>query len=508
MANPFDQFDSQQPSTTGGNPFDQFDASPSFSQRVSSDFSKADAASQAAADRYVAGQQGMGQTVFQQALSGGLAKGNAVVGEAIQSGLNGLGSMFPGAAQDVNGVVSSVTNSVPVQYTVNKAQQFNQAHPVIGADVQALGTLVNAAANASGVDAAANALGYGLSSVGKAAYDSGASAQAAKRDSFIKNLVADPLSSKSDKIDAVRRTDVIGPLQKSVIKPTNQEITAAGHVSAIPDVGPQNTYQSNFNIIDEAKNQEAQALRSKLQVSGVQSYDPGLLDIHLNNNLSALKADDPLIVDSSEKVADKTFNKLKAIVTQHPQTPEGLLNARQEFDNWALSKSKNVFDGNTSALKQSVLTARRSLNDYLNQIVPSADVSQSLAKQTSFFNALDNIAPKAAIERPTFYGRKAQNLQNSIPGKTLGAKAAIAGVAGALGYGTLAVHAAPLALVGGAAVLGAKAALAPVTRKAIGNLLENAGKLAGPLSKSDILKLPPGVAIQYLKENNGQKLSN
>lgn len=501
MANAFDQFDAVQ-APQGGNPFDRFDASvaapqsPDFWDRTSNDF-KGRMQKEAAIDQnndpwhakaleYVGNALGafVGDPVSNVAgsmarqLRDDITSPQAFItgspsssGQAIQQQ---TGDALRGAYKDSS--ASDVVNGMVSNYN-----QFTQNYPVVGRQLGAIGDIA----------AAIPAL-KSLSVPGAALSDIGEGLANSRRQSFVSDLVQPDLTpSQAVKAGEPLRTEKQGILGKYVTQPNGLDQASIDVVSQIPEVKPGNTYLENFHAINDVKNQEAQNLSDTLTTSGA-NYDRAGLDTKLSSVLDSLK-EDPLVVGDAETTATRTVNKMQSLAAQNDNTPAGLLNARQEFDQWALSKKKGVFDNNQNAFTAAVRDTRQAVNQHIAETVPDAGVADSLSKQSSLYNALDNIAPKVANESPTSLGRLADKyLPDSKLGKAAVGAAAASGLTGAALTGML--PAAALGIGGVAAVKGANAAL-PNILKGAGSAMQG---ISDFLSPSQIAKLPPREASDVL----------
>lgn len=488
---------------------------PTLGQKISSDFSKDQAETQAIRNQPTSVPQ-----VVQMVGQGGKIVSD-VAGDAINAAI-------PDSVKSVLGsVMNTVGKIVPDSYRkaventgAAVAQQYNKLpQPVqdvasgLGNTVKGLATIVPAADVVGGVAKAAPAIadaakGVGtmvangtpgvLGAAGDVLVNSGQNAATAARQSFVKDLVSPLNDTKTAKIDAVNNTDVSATTQKATIQPTKDEIESANNVAQIPDVSPSNTTQANFNAIKDANIKEAQGLKKQLDATGVNymvkptqeatmySGSPDAVNsFHsvLNDAVNAIPSDATL-TGNAQKTAQALADKMHEFVEANPPTPAGLLTARQQFDSFIESQKKNAFtDEMRGAFQVAKDVVRRTANSYVAQTAPGVPVAASLAKQSSLYRAMENIAPKAATEAPTMLGRTMQRLDNAIPvqnaiGKGV-AKAAL--LSGAV--------AAPIVLPATTAAAGAayglgKAVMSPTTRIIAGKTLQEISKMSPSAAKA------------------------
>lgn len=439
--------------------------------------------------------QGIG--IYGQALSAPFA-------ETIRSGVTALNNnTVPDApykviGRGINDLYQGSDLQGMAQDTKQLYNQGAQANPRLAADANAFLNMGNSLAMVKGgLDAAsgtASAVGSGLKNVGQDIIDN-------RKANFAKNLVM-PVPTKSVLEDQVSRTTQTPILGRKIVSPDNLEQNSINAVSEIPGVSKIKSYQSNYNIISEANQKEAENLISSLKQNDVTIADDTIINAlsNVRNNL----AKNPYVVGGGEKAAEATVNNALDIIQKHPQTASGLLQARKEFDSFIKSQKPKIFDtASDSPVTAAVREVRQSINDLVDQAVPNTDVRASLGKQSALYNAMDNIEPKAAAEGNNRVSRFIKSTSDKIPIKNPIVKGA-AEVAALGGLGTAAVTA-PAAATGAAGIyLGAKAL--PYALKAAGFTLDNAGNLlkaGAPLTARDIGMLSPAMAMQVLNLNQG-----
>ena len=162
-------------------------------------------------------------------------------------------------------------------------------------------------------------------------------------------------------------------------------------------------------------------------------------------------------------------DKISDLAIQHiaNNTPDasGLLQARKDFDAAVRGYKPKIFNSDVgSAMQDATLADRGAMNEMIAKAVPNVDVEGSLQRQSLLRSAADNIAPKAAQEAPTRFGRAIQAVSphNMMAG------------AGTAALGDILAHAGvPPTVLGGAVgtyALG-KAVRSPATGAALGKLL-------------------------------------
>lgn len=221
-----------------------------------------------------------------------------------------------------------------------------------------------------------------------------------KAESFVKDLVTPNMTTK-DMASAIKTGKVTegegltGKRNVTNAVPNFKNVVES--VKQVPGVSNKNTLLQNTNAIHDEIGNVAENLKSQLKGKG--SFTPNEFKKYMNGVKSQL-AESPLIVGDSEKVAQKIIDKFTSLVEEHGYTPEGLLNARQGLDSWMkLQKGSAVFDPTTeNAISVALRGIRQGGNNFLAEKVPDVAVKQLLSHQSNLYQAIENIAPKAAKE--------------------------------------------------------------------------------------------------------------
>ncbi len=324
-----------------------------------------------------------------------------------------------------------------------------------------------------------------LSNTGKALEQSGTQAAKTATAQFAQKLVA-PVETAAEKLSQVGRTKEGGGLfKKDIVTPTPSEVSAANAVSEVPGISPSNTFQKNFNLVSEHNVKQATQLESD-----VKKYDFLIPKKETVSRIDTVAKDlmqnNPLIVGDASKTAARLVAGAKQIISRNDGTGSGLLKARKEYDQWVLQQKPKAFDAKAeNAFTVANRAIRSEMNNLLQEKAPNLGIKDSLAKQSSLYNAMENIAPKAAQEANTPIGRAFQS-----SAKILGTKnkivQAVAAAAGIGGLGAAATFAPAAVVLGGAGFLAYKAGklvMKPEVRVAIGKLLQTSGHLLNPEDK-------------------------
>lgn len=270
--------------------------------------------------------------------------------------------------------------------------------------------------NLGPISTVSDMVGQGISKAGDYLQTSAENSIKAAKENFARSLVS-PKESPAVKLDQTMRTTEVGtgPFKRSVVAPMKREVQMAQAVSDLP-LDPNGTFQKNLNIIKESNIAEADGLKTSLEMNNFH-YSPDELRANLNKVKTELK-NNPVLVGDSAKIATKLIEELDRRVQASPKDGASLLQLRKDFDSWVeTQKGSGVFDPvKENAFSAALRPIRRSINDFLEAKAPNAGVKASLAKQSALFDAMDNIAPKAALEANSAWERVAQKV-HTVAGK-------------------------------------------------------------------------------------------
>lgn len=329
---------------------------------------------------------------------------------------------------------------------------------------------------------ASDAVGKGIATASDALRTSAENSIAAAKQKFARELVS-PKETAAVKLEQVSRTTEKGKglFKRDVVQPTKRELAMEEAVADLP-LNPKGTFQQNYNIVKEHNIAEAEGLKTSLAMNDF-PYSRSELKTALRKTRDELKRN-PVLVGDSAKVANKLIEELDRRIEEAPNNGSSLLQVRKDFDDWVESqKGSAVFDpAKENAFSSALRPLRQTINDFLEAKAPDLGVKKSFARQTSLFNAMDNIAPKAALEANSAWERVAQKV-HAVSGKLrLGPTGVgVTGVAGAYG-----VYAAPqlAAILGGLTAgaylvyKGGKAIMSPRLRLAASDILHILEKVA------------------------------
>lgn len=406
----------------------------------------------------------------------------------------GVGAAFSPISKGI-AHVSDVISNIP---SLQKFAMTDQSK-VLERDIEALNEyLVLLAPESKGVSKTISKLAV---ESGEVAEKSALKSMTSIKSNFVEKLVS-PEKTKAVKLAEVARTTETGSgmFKKSVVAPTNAEKKAIEEVMKIPEVSPSNTLQQNYNIISKANTQAAKQLKKDILANDF-IYPKKELLSRLNQSKVKL-SESPLIVGDAVKTANKMLAKVEQLISERPSLGSELLEIRKDYDFWIKSqKGAGIFDpARESSMSIANREIRQTLNKFLDDKATNVLVSESRAKQSALFDALENIAPKAAKEADTAVLRAFQQMESilGVKNKLVQMIAALTAVGG---LGAAATYA-PLALGVGLSTFvmyqGGKLVLKPQFRLLLGEALKVAGNTLSAEEKRVIQSLLATKAVMEL----------
>ena len=240
------------------------------------------------------------------------------------------------------------------------------------------------------------------------------------RDRDVYNIIT-PELTKEQKLEQIKQGNVTNPQGPSGTQHTILSDKDWDVVDAVKplDVSPANTQQTNTNnILKEINKLGQQTQRKTANAKGGINKDVVVRDIM--QELDILRTQKPGIFGRGGKKGKKTvedlLSQLDVFLNKHGTDFNGILNARQDFDNFLIHELKAGTFGNSrkASVAQEVHRAVRDiLNGYVRNNVPgTADL---LDKQHLLYTALDGVAPKAIDEASSAIGRVFQLFNVHLP---------------------------------------------------------------------------------------------
>jgi hypothetical protein len=161
----------------------------------------------------------------------------------------------------------------------------------------------------------------------------------------------------------------------------------------VPQFDPTKPLVHNINATRDAVFSLADDLKAQVQETGKDVIFPFK---QLATQLRSIERPTTLTRDL-EPVYDRVQAKLLQIVQQNGGKISDLFEARKEFDSFVRKALPNLYDKEFTPMRLAVTDMRRSVNDFIAEHLPK-DIGfhDSLTTQSRLFEAIDNMAEKAA----------------------------------------------------------------------------------------------------------------
>lgn len=264
--------------------------------------------------------------------------------------------------------------------------------------------------------------------------------------------------------------------RKKVYQPTKFEGDMADAMDRVQGWRPSDTVQMSLNKAQQKAYKMGDELQASLDKKGVMVPREEHRRV-LHQAIGELDKNATLTGDA-RKVAENMISQYAKIMDENPGTVGGVLKARKQYDRWIESQKRNIFDPEKiSAASEANRIIRRASNDLIANKVPDMKIKESLREQHLLLSARDNMAPKAAREAETAFGRAVQRLEGKSTLKDVIFRTAGPGVAlGAASLAGIGDLAAQVALGVGGAYIGGKYIGIPATKQLIKTVIKNADK--------------------------------
>lgn len=228
-----------------------------------------------------------------------------------------------------------------------------------------------------------------------------------------KGQIEDAISSGLGKVDKIT-----GKVKIAADSATQRAAEAVKDI-----VKPGKTVTENINRVRQGIADEANKLKSSIE-----STDHPYTFTELASRLKSVPK--PILISTDtalNNAFDKTIDATLDIAKKNGGKVSSLLDTRKEFDQLAKSQFPNVFDdAKSGAMQSAVKGIRNEINNFIAENAPDAGVKESLSKQSSMYDAIDNMSTKVSQEVGTNkWVRGAQNFARKHPiASTLGAAVA------------------------------------------------------------------------------------
>ena len=486
------------------------------------------------AGQVMAGQESVGQGLFNVAAKGGLGVLNTVVGEGIQVGIKGaLVNVIPNQVEEfvANNVKSVMTPlldnpatragieilSGPAGFVKDKYMQWKEQNPNDAASVEGAVNVAEwlkpPAFRGPVPDTSAGILGR----AGDKVYETGRKIETKATRSFLHDLITPLQTTEVAKERAKRKTaNKWGTLEYT---PTPDEEEVVSNLMEL-ELKDGASFTENGKVILQAVEKKHNSLDARLKKANV-DMDKNQLILELEGVADAQDLN-PALVGDAKTSATKIFKLAEKLIKESDGTALGILNVRRQIDKELAKLGKGNYDGNK---QNGIDIAKRAMRNHLNlkvaEAVPDVNVKKDLRKMHLWLRAADDVYDKAGADADLKIGRMIQNAEGatgtqaprSAISKYVAGSLLVSGIGGITLAGYL-----PLASVaagaGAIAYAVKRGAVSPSGRKALGALLRDTDKALKATKNSamrkaiaadrafvvELMKLPTTQAEDYTEE--------
>lgn len=206
------------------------------------------------------------------------------------------------------------------------------------------------------------------------------------------------------------KVDEGGLLSGRTVNPDTHQLAIEAQVKSVPGIKQGQTLLQNANAIHDEIGNTALKLQNDLVSREIQPIlTNDVWSKYMNGVVQSIK-ENPLLVGDAEKTASKILDKFQSLLPKNKDiTASDILQARKELDVWMKNiKGDVAFDPKTeNAVSIALRAVRQGANDLIETTAPDVAVKEMLRRQSLLYDALENIAPKAAKEAGSQVGRVA-----------------------------------------------------------------------------------------------------
>jgi hypothetical protein len=433
--------------------------------------------------------------------------------DVIGAGIVGLARMAPEQVKDIVGAggqaflqtSAAQAGIAALGEGVEAYQSWKEDNPRAAANLEAFGNIASAVPVGTSARATVGLTGRAgvpTTRAGQRLTRSADVAEAARRTERVTDIISPQIRKtklpqgralrdiQEGGITTQRRFAMESPIDQAVIKTVSEippQRISVGGVETVARVD-RGSILSRGQAMESYIETQARNLEQLTKAQDV-IFPKRELIAQLNNTADVLRKS-PLLTGDAGKTADRVIKEYVRRINAADGKLSEVLKIRKDMDSWVKKfAGERAFSGErANALSLAVKELRNTTNEYLISRSPvGSQIRTSLERQFHTFKAIDNVTPKALAEA----GSKVERLINTIAEKTGIRSKIVQGLALFTGVGTFGAMTAyaPVATAYFAATFGLgglyKAAVAPTTRRQLGNLLSGIGEAAKRLPATD-----------------------
>lgn len=294
--------------------------------------------------------------------------------------------------------------------------------------------------------------------------------------------------------------------REAIYKPNAQEMEMYRVIDeTVSEYNPGRTARyNNARVLEKVEDLKTK-LDDDIVTAGNPAADVAQLKQDLSDSLANILEHEGMgLTSDAETVAKRVLDEAYKLIDASDGTALGLLNARRDLDKVvARVRGLSAYDpARDSGISVAVQRARTLINGEVDRVAHSANVSDSLYRQSTLLKATDRLQENARSEGTNALRRVVARIQDlPFVGTTVAGMAATAGVVGAAtgnaGLIGLGLTAAGIVIAGKTVPYATKAG-----RKIITEILDGSRKAINAAQKSEVAKLKAdrAILVEYLRE--------
>lgn len=350
-------------------------------------------------------------------VQGGSGSAIEKLGSEVKTGLHVGGDIARGAFAPLTGAIGQIVDAQSNDPGTQKAaksplisaildkdnaihakmDEWSKAHPEAS---RSFGDIIDIAGLAGGIEGAEGAItktartaeGMGAN-VEKVLSDRAATARKAKIQTDVMPRMN--ASRAEEAYQEGRVTNPKGVSGKITAEPDNFSKKATEAVASLDKYDPGATYTSKVNTVKGGISEEADKL-----VKDIGDNNHPYTFKELQAKLKGVDIPETIKTGTAElqKKGRRIVSKFMELAQQNGGDVSGLLKSRKQFDAYVEKEYPKVFDDPDSiGIHQLIKNVRNSGNDFIESNLPDGfGYKESLQKQTSLYDALENLSEKAA----------------------------------------------------------------------------------------------------------------
>lgn len=320
--------------------------------------------------------------------------------------------------------------------------------------------------------------------VGGSIYDAGV----AKARKPIQRLVQEPLDKAARakaSLEGRLTQKLIGEDIVALTRTEQRAVPLVENIKGINSILPKSMTKKG-NIIRQEANNIADKVYKDLGKYNNYKLKPDYIDQELIGQIKQKFYDQRELIKGGgidfKASVDEILGALDDEIKKNPNTLQGLLQARRDFNTYVQRKGGNLSPEAKGVANRISREIGNDVNDFIAKHVPDEKVRDRLLDSHSLYVASENVADKVAAQADSGLKRIITKIEENVPLKNELAK-----LAGLGGLGYLATQSAPITLGLSGMYIGGKVLNSASTKKMIGSILKDGSNFVDAEARNALL---------------------